>query len=79
MMEAPEIVKDVHLSFIKVGSQVITTNSYALIPFHIGEEAVALNSLVDNIVILSEPFWGSFTIADCEASNIPRLRSGGNC
>lgn len=38
MMEAPEIVKDVHTAFIEAGSRVITTNSYALVPFHIGEE-----------------------------------------
>ncbi len=38
MMEAPEIVKEVHKDFIKSGAQVITTNSYALVPFHIGEK-----------------------------------------
>lgn len=38
LMEAPETVKAVHQSFINSGSQVITTNSYALVPFHIGEE-----------------------------------------
>lgn len=38
MMEAPETVKEVHKDFIKSGAQVISTNSYALVPFHIGEE-----------------------------------------
>jgi len=38
MMEAPDIVKDVHKAYIAAGSKVITTNSYALVPFHIGEE-----------------------------------------
>ena len=38
MMEAPETVKEVHEDFIKSGAQVISTNSYALVPFHIGEE-----------------------------------------
>lgn len=38
MMEAPNIVKEVHQSYIQSGSRVITTNSYALVPFHIGEE-----------------------------------------
>jgi len=38
LIEAPEIVKEVHKSFIKSGASVITTNSYALVPFHIGEE-----------------------------------------
>ncbi len=37
MIEAPEIVKDVHTDYIQSGAQVITTNSYALVPFHIGE------------------------------------------
>lgn len=38
MMEAPEMVKDVHKAYIDAGAQVIITNSYALVPFHIGEE-----------------------------------------
>jgi len=38
MMETPEIVKDVHKAFIASGASVITTNSYALVPFHIGEK-----------------------------------------
>ena len=37
MMEAPEIVRQVHDDFIKSGANIITTNSYALVPFHIGE------------------------------------------
>ena len=38
MMVAPEIVKEVHKAFIANGASVITTNSYALVPFHIGEK-----------------------------------------
>jgi len=38
LIETPEIVRDVHQEFIQNGAQVITTNSYALVPFHIGEE-----------------------------------------
>ncbi|NVK74864.1 MAG: homocysteine S-methyltransferase family protein [Oceanospirillaceae bacterium] len=38
LMEAPNIVKEVHQSYIASGSRVITTNSYALVPFHIGEK-----------------------------------------
>lgn len=37
MMQAPEKVESVHRAFINSGAQVITTNSYALVPFHIGE------------------------------------------
>ncbi len=38
LMEAPEIVKEVHKDYIRNGAGVILTNSYALVPFHIGEE-----------------------------------------
>ena len=38
MMEAPDIVGDIHRDFIHNGAQVITTNSYSLVPFHIGEQ-----------------------------------------
>ncbi|TDO96797.1 homocysteine S-methyltransferase family protein [Marinomonas balearica] len=41
MMKTPEIVKEVHKDYIKSGAHVITTNSYALVPFHIGEQAFA--------------------------------------
>lgn len=38
LMEAPESVYQAHANFIKAGAQIITTNSYALVPYHIGEE-----------------------------------------
>ncbi|WP_151719019.1 homocysteine S-methyltransferase family protein [Gemmobacter serpentinus] len=38
LIEAPETVARVHEGYIRAGAQVITTNSYALVPFHIGEE-----------------------------------------
>lgn len=38
LMEAPDIVGDIHRDFIQNGAQVITTNSYSLVPFHIGEQ-----------------------------------------
>ena len=38
LIEAPETVKEVHLDFINAGSEVITTNNYAVVPFHIGQE-----------------------------------------
>ncbi|MBT9246785.1 homocysteine S-methyltransferase family protein [Gemmobacter fulvus] len=38
LMEAPEMVRQVHDGYIRAGAQVITTNSYALVPFHIGED-----------------------------------------
>jgi S-methylmethionine-dependent homocysteine/selenocysteine methylase len=41
MIEAPEAVLAVHRSYVAAGAEVITTNSYALVPFHIGEERFA--------------------------------------
>ncbi|MBO9652884.1 MAG: homocysteine S-methyltransferase family protein [Agrobacterium tumefaciens] len=38
LINAPEIVRQVHAEFIEAGADVVTTNSYALVPFHIGEE-----------------------------------------
>lgn len=37
LIETPEIVGRVHAAFAEAGADVITTNSYALVPFHIGE------------------------------------------
>jgi len=37
LMESPDIVRRVHEEFIAAGADVVTTNSYALVPFHIGE------------------------------------------
>ncbi|MDZ7875963.1 MAG: homocysteine S-methyltransferase family protein [Rhizobium sp.] len=38
LLNSPEIVRQVHEEFIAAGADVVTTNSYALVPFHIGEE-----------------------------------------
>ena len=37
LMEAPHFVRAAHDAFIKAGADVITANSYAIVPFHIGE------------------------------------------
>lgn len=37
LYEAPPAVTQVHQSFIESGAEVISTNSYAVVPFHIGE------------------------------------------
>lgn len=37
LIETPEIVRRAHEAFVAAGAEVITTNSYALVPFHIGE------------------------------------------
>ncbi len=44
LMEAPETVERAHAAFIAAGAEVIITNSYALVPFHIGEARFAKDS-----------------------------------
>jgi hypothetical protein len=38
LIEAPEYVRATHDAFVRAGADVVTTNSYAVVPFHIGEE-----------------------------------------
>jgi S-methylmethionine-dependent homocysteine/selenocysteine methylase len=38
LLEAPEFVGQAHTHFANAGAQLITTNSYAIVPFHLGEE-----------------------------------------
>jgi S-methylmethionine-dependent homocysteine/selenocysteine methylase len=38
LTEAPEAVLGVHRAYVAAGAEVITTNSYAVVPFHIGAE-----------------------------------------
>ena len=45
LSEAPEVVVAVHAAFIEAGAQVITSNSYAVVPVHIGEERFASEGL----------------------------------
>ncbi|MGE7956536.1 homocysteine S-methyltransferase family protein [Pseudomonas sp. NPDC089530] len=41
LSEAPQAVEAVHAAYIESGADVITSNSYAVVPFHIGEERFA--------------------------------------
>jgi S-methylmethionine-dependent homocysteine/selenocysteine methylase len=41
LLEAPEWVGRAHRAFIDAGADVITTNTYAVVPFHIGAERFA--------------------------------------
>ena len=41
LMEAPDFVAQAHAAFIAAGAEVVTTNSYAVVPFHIGEDRFA--------------------------------------
>ena len=41
LIEGPEFVTRVHRAYVAAGADVITTNSYAVVPFHIGEDRFA--------------------------------------
>lgn len=41
LMEAPETVEQAHDNFVEAGAAIITSNSYAVVPFHIGEDRFA--------------------------------------
>lgn len=41
LSEAPQAVEAVHAAYIQSGANVITSNSYAVVPFHIGEARFA--------------------------------------
>ena len=38
LYERPDVVRQVHERFLEAGAQAITTNTYATVPFHLGEE-----------------------------------------
>jgi S-methylmethionine-dependent homocysteine/selenocysteine methylase len=41
LIEAPEFVTQAHDAFAAAGATIISTNSYAVVPFHIGEALFA--------------------------------------
>jgi S-methylmethionine-dependent homocysteine/selenocysteine methylase len=43
LIENPNMVEQAHDNFIQAGADVITTNSYALVPFHIGQDVFTKN------------------------------------
>jgi S-methylmethionine-dependent homocysteine/selenocysteine methylase len=45
LTETPDHVVRAHTNFIDAGAQVITTNSYAIVPFHIGDQRFAGEAL----------------------------------
>ncbi|MEM1332617.1 MAG: homocysteine S-methyltransferase family protein [Actinomycetota bacterium] len=38
LMESPDRVVEAHRNFIEAGAEVITTNNYAVVPFHLGDD-----------------------------------------
>ena len=41
LMEGPDYVRAAHDAFLKAGADIVTTNSYAIVPFHIGADVFA--------------------------------------
>ena len=41
LIESPEHVLQAHEAFIRAGARVVTTNSYAVVPFHLGQTRFA--------------------------------------
>ena len=41
LIESPEHVRRAHEEFARAGARVLTTNAYAVVPFHLGEERFA--------------------------------------
>ena len=40
LMEAPELVVQAHNNFIEAGAQMIITNNYAVVPYHLGDDMI---------------------------------------
>jgi len=72
LMEAPETVERAHAAFIAAGAEVIITNSYALVPFHIGEDRFAADGQA-----LAE-LSGSLARAAAEAVTGRKVRVAGS-
>ncbi len=51
LMEAPDYVRQAHRQFAAAGSDILTSNSYAVVPFHIGESR--FKALGSNLAELS--------------------------
>ena len=50
LIEAPEWVERVHQSFVESGADVLITNNYAVVPFHLGER---IDDVLDELTDLS--------------------------
>jgi len=49
LLEAPDMVVQAHANFVAAGAQVIITNNYAVVPFHLGDDVFAADgrTLID--------------------------------
>lgn len=70
LIKAPDAVKKAHQHFLEAGSSVITVNSYACVPFHLGEERFrdwgdSLIHLAAEIARQSADEYGPASVAGC--------------
>ena len=58
LMQGPQFVRQAHDAFAHSGAQVLTTNSYAVVPFHIGQERFEAQGVALARLCLSPaPLW----------------------
>ena len=75
LMQAPDTVVKVHRSFIDAGAQVITTNNYAVVPFHLGKELFATDGM--RLTALSGELARQ-SVQAAVADGMPAVRVGGS-
>ncbi|GIR33655.1 MAG: hypothetical protein CM15mP46_6500 [Alphaproteobacteria bacterium] len=56
LMEGVEYVRAAHDAFLQAGADIVTTNSYAIVPFHIGADV--FKARASELLRLSGKFWG---------------------
>lgn len=76
LIEAPDRVIEAHLNFIRAGARVITANSYACVPFHLGErryreEGPALASLAARLAAQAASRWQEASVQPPSQANAP--------
>ena len=88
LLEDPGSVQTAHQQFLDAGAEVITTNNYAVVPFHLGEErfadrGVELTALAASLARTAAgsnarvagsipPLYGSYEPESFQASTAPR-------
>ena len=65
LMEGVEYVRAAHDAFLQAGADVVTTNSYAIVPFHIGADVFAARA--------TELLRLSGKLARAAADDLPRV------
>jgi S-methylmethionine-dependent homocysteine/selenocysteine methylase len=78
LIEAPDRVIEAHLNFIRAGARVITANSYACVPFHLGErryreEGLALASLAARLAAQAASRWQEESVQPPSQANAPEV------